>query len=141
MTPAQRTAQQILARLGELRAGKLPPERRTVPLEQLEDLAREVLGSGGDATLGRAGPLLVSLNAARAYGAIERVHDDERARRELTVIAYDAKEQTDGSWRARRRSTDLDVSFRIAADETVHGRLHVVAHANVRPRNSGGRRG
>ena len=44
MTPVQ-LAQQILSRLGELRAGKLPAERRTVPLEDLEQLARDYLSA------------------------------------------------------------------------------------------------
>lgn len=143
MTPAQRTAQQILARLGELRAGKLPAERRTVPIEDLEQLARDCLvaTSGPVETLGRSGPLHVTLEAARAYGAVERVLDDDLARRELAVLAFDAKEQEDGGWRTRRRSTDLDVSLRVAVERTTVGVLHVVTHAAVRPRNSGGRRG
>lgn len=141
MTPAARIAQQILSRLGELRAGKLSPDRRTVALEDLEQLARDYLASAGNETLGRSGPLHVSLDAARAYGAVERVHDDDLARRELAVLAYDAKEQADGGWRIRRRSTDLDISLRVAVERTEVGVLHVVTHAHVRPRNSGGRRG
>jgi hypothetical protein len=141
MTDVQKLAQQILARLGELHAGKLPADRRTYPVEQLEDLARAVIAADAGDTLGGQGPLYVSLEAARAYGAVERVHNDETARRELTVLAHEARQTSDGLWRARRRATDLDITVRVMHERTATGLLLVVTHANVRPSNTGGRRG
>lgn len=140
MTPSQ-IAQQILARLGEHRAGKLPPERRTYTIEQLEPLARDYLsrtGSTGE-RLSDYGAVYVTLTAARQYGAAERIHDDERARRELTELLVDAKPVADrvDQWRMRKRSTGLDVTARAAKD----GGLMVVTHVHVRDANVGGRRG
>lgn len=76
--------------------------------------------------------------AAREYGAIVRVHDDEIARRQLTDLLYDARQTEDGAWRVRKRSTDVDLTARI---ERSDGRLAVVTHTATRSLNSGGRRG
>lgn len=141
MTSAATTAQTILARLGELRAGKLPADRQTVPIADLEALARDYLSRSGPAgtTLGTTGSVYVTLAAAREFGAVERIHDDEAARRELTELLIDAKQSaTDpDQWRTRKRSTGIDVSARVVRE----GRLMIVTSTSTRRTNSGGRRG
>ena len=139
MDNARKTAEKILARLGEHRAGKLPVDRQSVPIAELEDLARAYIATSSvGGTLGQTGRLYVSLTAAREYGAAERINGDEEARRELTEILLDAK-QTEriDTWRARKRSTGLDITALVA----IEGKLLVVTHVTVRDANVGGRRG
>lgn len=138
MTDAEKIAQTILARLGELRAGKLPPDRQSMALVDLEPLARAINASSAGETLSSTGPVYVSHAAAVEYAREEDI-GLEPARRELTELLLDAR-QVPGDptqWRMRKRSTDLDLTARVARD----GRLIVVTSVHVRTRNSGGRRG
>lgn len=143
-TPTRRAAARKTAAYLRRQAGfdapRLPPFPEV--LELAEAYVAEV-GDGNDgslrATLGETGPVFVSLEAARAFGAEERL-EDEPARRELTELLLDAKqsETEPGLWRFRRRSTGLDVTARVRQI----GRLLVVEHVSVRPANiGGGRRG
>ena len=66
-------------------------------------------------TLGSRGQIFVSLAAATQYAAARRLQP-EHARRELTELLIGAKLQGDGSWRARSRSTQLDLSARVAVE-------------------------
>lgn len=143
MTDAEKIAQKILAELGKLRAGKLDrPERQSIALAELEPLARDYLaakGAGG-ARLMDAGPVYVSLAAAREYARAESiVSGDEAARRELTELLVDAKQSTTdlAQWRFRRRADGVDITARVARE----GRLLVVTSISVRDINVGGRRG
>ena len=91
-------------------------------------------------TLADTGQIYVSLAAAREFARAERITSgDEAARRELTELLLDAKQSTSepGKWRARKRSTGVDITCRIVCE----GRLLVVTAIDVRDANVGGRRG
>lgn len=136
MTPTQKTAERILAEHGQRR-----PTPRLPPIEDLADLARAYIKLAGEPreTLADGETLYVSLEAAREYGAAERIHNDEVARRQLTDILIDASQAADDPtlWRARSRSSGLDISARVA----IEGRLLVVTTVNVRSFAGGGRKG
>lgn len=78
------------------------------------------------------GAVYVTLSAARRFAeqAGYDEHELEAARRELTELVLDAKQSaTDPSqWRVRKRSTDLDLTCRVARE----GRLLVVTSVSVR---------
>jgi hypothetical protein len=78
-------------------------------------------------TLGARGQVYVTLTAATTYGDARHMHSEE-ARRELTKLLLAAKLQSDGSYRARSRTTRLDISARVI-DESP---LLVVVAVNVR---------
>jgi hypothetical protein len=81
-------------------------------------------------SLGTAGQIYVTLAAAQRYAEFSRMLI-EGARRELTVLLLDARLTRDGEpqhWRARSRTTGLDIS----ATTTREGRLLVVMSVNVR---------
>jgi hypothetical protein len=132
VTDLRKTAEMILAEAG---ANRLP----RLPIEDFAELAREYLRIMDGRTLGGSGRLFVSVSAAREYGAAERITSDEDARRELHELLLDARQSTSDAslWRARKRSTGLDVSARVASE----GKLLVVTHVSVRDANVGGRRG
>lgn len=138
MTDAEKIAQTILARLGELRAGKLSADRHAMALVDLEPLARAITAQSGGETLSATGPVYVSHAAAVEYAREEDIAL-EPARRELTELLLDARQVAGDptQWRMRKRSTDLDITCRVARD----GRLVVVTTVHVRDRNTGGRRG
>jgi hypothetical protein len=96
-------------------------------------------------TLGQTGQIFVTYAAARLFiepGGYQE-HEVEAARRALTDLLIDARQQTDPhSWRTRKRSTKLDISAIIQPE----GRLLVVTHVLAQPydppsRTSAGRRG
>jgi hypothetical protein len=139
---ADKTAQTILRRLGEKRAGTLAPDRYVLPLEELEALARDrVAASGSRTTLGQTGQIYVSVAAAREFALAERITaGDESARRELAELLIDAKPSPSDpdQWRMRSRSSSLDLTVRVARE----GRLLIITHVAVRDVNMGrGRRG
>jgi len=138
VTDAEKIAQTILARLGEQHAGKLPPDRQSMRLDELEPLARAVIATTAGETLSASGAVYVSHAAAVEYAREEDL-GIEPARRELTELLLDARQVTGDptQWRMRKRSTDLDLTARVARD----GRLLVITSVHVRTRNSGGRRG
>lgn len=78
-------------------------------------------------TLGQRGQVFVSLTAAQQHAAARDL-PLETARRELTELLLDAREASDGSWRARKRSLDVDVSARVSQE----GALLVVTYAHTR---------
>ena len=96
-------------------------------------------------TLGQTGQIFVTYAAARSF--IEpggyKEHEVEAARRALTELLIDARQQTDPqSWRTRKRSTKLDISAIVQQE----GRLLVVTYITAQPydppsRTSAGRRG
>jgi len=96
-------------------------------------------------TLGETGQIFVTYAAARLFmePAGYQEHEVEAARRALTDLLIDARQQTDPqSWRTRKRSTKLDISAIIQPE----GRLLVVTHVLAQPydppsRTSAGRRG
>lgn len=91
-------------------------------------------------TLAETGQVYVSLAAAREFARAEQITSgDEAARRELTELLLDAKESLTepGKWRARKRSSGMDVTARVVCE----GRLLVVTTVGVRDNNAGGRRG
>lgn len=141
MSDAHKLAQTIISRVGALRAGRgVNPEHRSIPVEQLEALARAHLAANRPAgsTLAEQGTVYVTLAAAREYAAAERIRGEEEARRELTEILLDASSQSEpGHWRRRSRGSGLDLSAIVAKE----GRLMVVTHIAVRDANIGGRRG
>jgi hypothetical protein len=107
------------------------------------DLARE---HRAQLVLCRAGdPDLRDLRAARSF--IEpggyKEHEIESARRALTDLVIDAREQPNrGTWRTRKRSTKLDISAVVRPE----GRLLVVTFIDAQPydppsRTSVGRQG
>lgn len=127
-----RTARYLIAQSGHR-------EPRIPPIDELAELSRAYLAATapGD-TLGRSGQILVSLRAAEQYADAEDIDGLEEARRELTELLIDARPTNEeGKWRARSRSTGLDVTARVARD----GRLLVVTTVDVREHNAGGRRG
>jgi hypothetical protein len=82
--------------------------------------------------LGSTGQIFVSLAAARTYADAEHLQLEE-ARRELTEILLDAtatpaEPGRPEGWRARSRTTGIDVSARIVRE----GRLAVVVRVQVR---------
>lgn len=112
---------------------------RVPPLDDLALLAREYLSlTEGAPTLGRAGVLYVSHAAAASYARDEGIELEE-ARRELTELLADARqnESDPSQWRFRRRSEGLDITCRVAPD----GRLLVVTSVHARSINVGGRGG
>lgn len=83
-------------------------------------------------TLGQAGQIFVTYAAARSF--IEpggyKEHEVEAARRALTELLIDARQQTDPqSWRTRKRSTKLDISAIVQPE----GRLLVVTYITAQP--------
>jgi len=96
-------------------------------------------------TLGQTGQIFVTYAAARSF--IEpggyKEHEVEAARRALTELLIDARQQTDPqSWRTRKRSTKLDISAIVQQE----GRLLVVTYITAQPydppsRTSAGRQG
>lgn len=89
--------------------------------------------------LGAQGQIYVTLAAARQYlEAVDVPGDIETARRELTELMLDARQNPDdpGAYRARSHATGLDLSARVS----VEGRLHVVVHVSVRERGPRGPR-
>lgn len=133
MIDLTRTAQYLLAQAGRR-------EPRIPPIAELAELARAYLAATGTAeTLGQAGAVLVSLAAAEQYAAAEDLGVED-ARRELTELLLDARENQaqDGRWRARSKSSGLDLTARVARD----GRLLVVTSIDARDHVTGrGRRG
>lgn len=140
-TPARRVAARKIVRNLQKQAGY--PNPRLPPIAELLELGEAYLaevgvGDGVGRTLGESGQVYVTLAAAQAYGAMERLGDEE-ARRELTEILLASKEIMGRSrlWRARRRSTGLDLIARVSHEN----QLLVVTSVDVRPLNNGGRRG
>lgn len=143
-TPARREAARKTVRYLRQQASRDAP--RLPPFPEILELGEAYLAEVGDGTeaafrrtLGETGQVYVTLAASRAYGAIERLGDEE-ARRELTEMLLDAKESetTPGQWRFRRRSEAIDITARVSKDN----QLLVVTTVSVRPLNSSrGRRG
>lgn len=130
MSDPIKTAQTILAEAGKQRMPRLD-------VDAFAELARAYLATRGD-TLATVGQIYVTPTAAAAFAAVERIYSDEDARRELTELLIDAKQEEDETrWRMRVRSTGLDIQARVSRE----GRLLVVTHVNVRDGNVGGRRG
>ena len=76
-------------------------------------------------TLGETGQIFVTHAAAKRFleAAGYEEHEIESARRHLTELLLDAKQQTDPRvWRTRKRSTKLDISAIVEHE----GRLFVV---------------
>jgi hypothetical protein len=96
-------------------------------------------------TLGETGQIFVTYAAAKRFleAAGYQEHEIESARRHLTELLMDAKQQTDARvWRTRKRSTQLDISAIVEHE----GRLFVVTsisaqHYDPPSRTSGSRRG
>lgn len=83
-------------------------------------------------TLGETGQIFVTYAAARRF--IEpggyKEHEVEAARRALTELLLDARQQPNrGTWRTRRRSTKLDISAVVEPE----GRLLVVTFIDAQP--------
>lgn len=128
-------AQRILTAEGFALDGRTP---KIPDLAELALLARDYLSlTEGAPTLGRAGLLYVSHAAAARYAEQEDLEIEE-ARRELTELLADARqnESDPTQWRFRRRSEGLDITCRVAVD----GKLLVVTSINARSINVGGRR-
>jgi hypothetical protein len=74
----------------------------------------------------------VTLSAARAFARAGGYgeHEIEAARRELTELLLDARQSASdpSRWRARKRSTDLDITAIVARE----GRLYVVTSVSAR---------
>jgi hypothetical protein len=125
-------AHQILVRLGEKRAGKLPRERWSVPIEDLEQLARAYTELIDRSTAPTGAPLYVSLAVAKQYALHVGLgrEDIETARRQLAeLLVYARPSQSDPMlYRARRTSTGLDISARVAPE----GSLLVVTTVEIR---------
>lgn len=83
-------------------------------------------------TLGQTGQIFVTYAAARSFvepGGYKE-HEVEAARRALTELLIDARQQTDPqSWRTRKRSTKLDISAIIQQE----GRLLIVTYITAQP--------
>jgi hypothetical protein len=97
-------------------------------------------------TLGETGQIYVTAAAARRFLEAReyKEHEMETARRELTELLLDARQlQNDPrTWRARKRSTKLDISAIVEPD----GRLFIVTFITVQAydppsRTSGNRQG
>jgi len=84
-------------------------------------------------TLSETGPIYVTQAAARQFLAVRgyQDHEIETARRELTELLLDAKQQPSVAhmWRARKRSTKLDITAIVKQE----GRLLVVTFISVQP--------
>jgi hypothetical protein len=78
-------------------------------------------------TLGSRGQIFVSLAAAQQYATARQLLL-EAARRELTERMLEAKLKSDGTWRYRSRTTQLDITARVAVETP----LLIVAHVSVR---------
>jgi hypothetical protein len=96
-------------------------------------------------TLGQTGQIFVTYAAARSFiepGGYQE-HELETARRALTELLIDARQQAEPeSWRTRKRSTKLDISAIVKPE----GRLLVVTFVMAQPydppsRTSAGRQG
>jgi hypothetical protein len=142
MTPPIKTAQTLAQRIGDQRRKGYAPALllRDISLDDLDDLARAVMDAERRASTGRlsdAGLVYVTLAAAREFGAVERIHDDEAARQELTEIIADAKPNAEdpSKWRAQSRATGLDINARVKRD----GRLMVVTATHTRDVGGTGR--
>lgn len=132
MADPTRTARYLVAQSGY--------ETPRVPsYDELLELARAHLATiAPGETLGRAGQIVVSLAAAEQYADAEGIDGIEQARRELTELLIDARPTSEpGKWRARSRSTGLDITARVAAE----GRLLIVTSVHVREHDAGGLRG
>jgi hypothetical protein len=83
-------------------------------------------------TLGQTGQIFVTYAAARRFiepGGYQE-HEVETARRALTELLIDARQQSDPqSWRTRKRSTKLDISAIVQPE----GRLLVVTYVTAQP--------
>jgi hypothetical protein len=83
-------------------------------------------------TLGQTGQIFVTYAAAKRFiepGGYEE-HEVETARRALTELLIDARQQSDPqSWRTRKRSTKLDISAIVQPE----GRLLVVTYITAQP--------
>lgn len=97
-------------------------------------------------TLAETGQIYVTIAAARRFLEIGgyKEHEVEAARRQLTELLLDARQQQSDPrmWRARKRSTKLDISAMVAQE----GRLWVVTFISAQPydppsRTSGTRKG
>jgi len=96
-------------------------------------------------TLGETGQVFVTYAAAQRFleAAGYKEHEIESARRHLTELLLDARQQTDPRvWRTRKRSTKLDISAVVEHE----GRLFVVTsvsaqHYDPPSRTSIGRQG
>jgi hypothetical protein len=96
-------------------------------------------------TLGETGQVFVTFAAAKRFleAAGYKEHEIESARRHLTELLLDARQQTDACvWRTRKRSTKLDISAIVEHE----GRLFVVTsisaqHYDPPSRTSAGRQG
>jgi hypothetical protein len=96
-------------------------------------------------TLGETGQVFVTYAAAKRFleAAGYKEHEIESARRHLTELLLDARQQTDARvWRTRKRSTKLDISAIVEHE----GRLFVVTsisaqHYDPPSRTSAGRQG
>jgi hypothetical protein len=96
-------------------------------------------------TLGETGQIFVTYAAAKRFveAAGYKEHEIESARRHLTELLMDARQQTDARvWRTRKRSTKLDISAIVEHE----GRLYVVTsisaqHYDPPSRTSAGRQG
>lgn len=96
-------------------------------------------------TLGETGQVFVTYAAAKRFleAAGYKEHEVESARRHLTELLLDARQQTDVRvWRTRKRSTKLDISAIVEHE----GRLFVVTsisaqHYDPPSRTSAGRQG
>ena len=110
-------------------AGMVSP--RIPPIEELAALARAYTALVDRSTAPTRAPLYVTLSAARAYAdAIGAGRDIETARRELAQLLVHARpSQGDPTlYRARRRSSGLDISARVLPE----GDLLVVTTVEVR---------
>jgi hypothetical protein len=95
-------------------------------------------------TLGETGQIFVTYAAAKRFleAAGYKEYEIESARRHLTELLMDAKQQTDARvWRTRKRRTRLDISAIVEHE----GRLFVVTsvsaqHYDPPSRTSGSRR-
>lgn len=104
------------------------------PIAELDALARAYEALVDRSTAPNAAPMFVSLAAGKQYlhQAGYRQEAIETARRDLTEILLDARpSQTDPTlWRARRRSSGVDISARVVQE----GRLLIVTVVNARER-------
>jgi hypothetical protein len=84
-------------------------------------------------TLCETGPIYVTQAAAQQFLEIRgyKEHELETARRELTELLLDARQQRSmpHMWRARKRSTKLDITAIVKQE----GRLLVVTFISVQP--------
>lgn len=109
------------------------PSPRTPPYAELVELARAYLALVDGSTALSTEPWYVPTEAAVQYAAAVRPSlSNEAARRELAELLLTARPVQGHSdlWRARRRSSGLDVSVRAERQ----GGLLVVQHVSVRRR-------